>query len=1076
MTAPASIVTHAGISGVRALQGRSDAGEPISREIEGFVDFNKRMAELGSAGLSEKEARKRIQEEAGLTSALVVAPFAVKGVRGRKQPHLRRRGSERKIRGVVRRRQDRRQVSERVAEERGRLQLEEARHERDVVQQARKAKGSSKVRRTRDVEPANVVGFLAEHGGEKGLPAARKHYRENVPRVEPEPGRVTAHDVLDYLDENPEVLRDPELQKAVGAYRKVKADQPSRDVPRYAPVMQSRGRKGVEARVEAKERGYKEAKSKLERQHRQAKKRVDRLRGEVTGREAQGPVRGARRQKVSARKIEPGQQIKVGSRFETVKSVKRDGNTIRVTTERGTTRELTPGQSVFTRQTERAVTGRRREQLREAEAEVAATKAALKKLRQQRRTRSQFRREAESEYVTEGKRIVAEEGLDEPVIFRHSDVISAPKGATGGSSMPRTAIKTHRRRTDEGSRAARGRVDYSVEALRESLNLPARTQSVHRATMGTVKQGGVPVREGETRPRAVPLSEVAPHHRKGGRLPPDKVVLVPIRMVQAAVRDADANAFDQAIETTRRALDGDVDAIQKLKGEKVIAVERHIWDEQTKQLAKHGDIAKGYQTASRTISKAILHNPAWATSQVFAAAATALFKAGPTRLARATRTQRQLSPKAKETLGAAAGQVPGSAATPKTRLTIRPEEVGRVSRGWARLHTTPAGRFLARAIDAPSAFNKWSEGQVRQAALLANVDKQLNGWVAGMRSLARNHRDFYEQAKGLSRAEQAELLARNPKVLRDLTRDTLDVTGNFSALTRFEQVVAPALIFYPFMRMSARFLTYGLPGRHPVKAALSWQLAQWNANELHKFFEGDPGFFAEWASILVKSGKDGQAASVLPLVRIAPGGSYLPETLGTAASEGKGLDVLRAANPVVGGTLAAATGVDPLTGKQLKHPETGQPLTGATKESIRLGLSVVFGAPAPVRLASQVFDLQRKDLLRRKDRNALYELNRKLRPKDQAIIKGFAAPAWLVEADKAHDQARLSQAFRLIDKGGESKTEGQAILDGLYEKHGLAAQAKRESKEFFAKRNKQKPSSPWSKLGQSSSPWSKLGN
>src|SRR5690606_13390116 len=126
--------------------------------------------------------------------------------------------------------------------------------------------------------------------------AARKHYRENVPRVEAEQGRVTAHDILDYIDESPEILRDPELGKAIEAYRNIKRDQPSSDVPKYAPIVQSRrGKKredgtevdarGVEERVKAKQRSYDDAKKRLERAHAKAKQRVDRLRGEVHGRE-----------------------------------------------------------------------------------------------------------------------------------------------------------------------------------------------------------------------------------------------------------------------------------------------------------------------------------------------------------------------------------------------------------------------------------------------------------------------------------------------------------------------------------------------------------------------------------------------------------------------------------------------------------------------------------------------------------------------------------------------------------------------------------------------------------------------
>src|SRR5262245_20085790 len=97
-----------------------------------------------------------------------------------------------------------------------------------------------------------------------------------------------------------------------------------------------------------------------------------------------------------------------------------------------------------------------------------------------------------------------------------------------------------------------------------------------------------------------------------------------------------------------------------------------------------------------------------------------------------------------------------------------------------------------------------------------------------------------KEMEGMTGPQRLAYMAENPKLLAKHLDYLDDVMGNWQAFGRFEKAFAPALVFYPFLRMSLRWTFNAYPKNHPIKAQLLYMLAQQNANDLEKLFQGKP--------------------------------------------------------------------------------------------------------------------------------------------------------------------------------------------------------------------------------------------
>lgn len=670
------------------------------------------------------------------------------------------------------------------------------------------------------------------------------------------------------------------------------------------------------------------------------------------------------------------------------------------------------------------------------------------------------RRSAERQAVRiarkEVDKVRKEFGLAEPEKFGHVPAIPVKPATARSGAFPQTGKKGHKIKLGEGSLAAQGRVARTGEALvKGTIATPKLMQASSRFVVRSLDRGVV--KNGRT----VTQAEAA-RRMRSDEFPEGTVVFVP-HTFKSAIRQMDPKKMEDGLREMKDYLEADWTKLEAAgtKGPKGSLVEKSVAEEMFKQVTNvESELGRLATKTSRGISRAILYNPAWAVGQVPATLATAAFvSANLPRGLRGIRQLKKKDPEAAERLFAAAGKAPRAAGFEREALRATPESVGMLGRAADRMRRNRIGRGALHVLDSPGEFNAWTEGYIRTAGLSEALFKQVRGPLARMRKLRRNHRALYEQMRGKTKAEQLKILSENRKLLDEIVADTGPVIGEFGRLTRSgklpESAIAPLAIFYPFMRMSVNFLTHGLPVKHPIKSGISYHLAQWNADELKKFLGGDPSFFTEWSTLLLRTGEKGKIKTVVPFQRIAPGGSFLPEAIGEVAGGGA-VNVLRALNPAWSAIVAGATGVDPLTNKQV-----------STKglDRAKLALSVAGGSPAPLRAIAALVELDRKNILSKKDQTALTQLFNKLSPKQEKLIRGYAPiPAWPKDAEKAKDMARAGRAMRALTKAKEAKDAGDqakasagydrgyGILNELYEKYGLAEKAGREKKAYFEKR------------------------
>lgn len=486
-------------------------------------------------------------------------------------------------------------------------------------------------------------------------------------------------------------------------------------------------------------------------------------------------------------------------------------------------------------------------------------------------------------------------------------------------------------------------------------------------------------------------------------------------------------------------------------------------------------------------------SPAWAATQVvaeYAQAAVAQPKLlNPKYVRKLIREYNAMAPHKRQAFDSWVGVTTREIGRPEDlKLDLKAGDMDAAADAFSVWRQTKAGRIAREIPRSIVDIDRWKGGKLRMLTTLAKMDKDLNGrantFLRGIKGMDDILAKALPEMRGKPLHEQAAYIAEHPKLSKHFQSYLDDVMGNWSALTKNEQLASQLVIFYPFMRMSMRWAFYSFPKRHPVKASMLYYLGQQNAVELEKFLGGSPSFFPEWAKVPLPTG------DVMNLAGVAPGSNALIEALG--GTEGPtGIAAAKVAHPALAALGTAVYGVTPLSGKQEKNSgwnALAQLLpTNLSAPGRALNEAVLPGGRKPAEGAgkiSPIFGTERQDALDKlsaklrgygsagryvrslavrplptsgedeKDSALLGRIMHQLEANSPSVHRGVAGDyADRIKNARIEGKAGLAGKLRKEGQkrlGGMEKTydEANALLDKLFRKHGIPYQ--REDDLFMA--------------------------
>lgn len=362
-------------------------------------------------------------------------------------------------------------------------------------------------------------------------------------------------------------------------------------------------------------------------------------------------------------------------------------------------------------------------------------------------------------------------------------------------------------------------------------------------------------------------------------------------------------------------------------------------------------------------------------------------------------------------------------------LSLKPPgDMADAATAYGVLNRTPLGRLIRSIPQTIRNIDQWKGGRIRALTAIAKIDRdmngRLNGFLHGTGNLYREQARISKDLKGMPLAKQLDYWAEHPKVEERYGQYIDDMLGNWTALTKNERVASQLTIFYPFVRMSLRWTFHSFAKHHPIRMAVSYWLAQQNANELKKLLHGDPAFFTQWGQVPLHLGP--KETELLPLERLAPGSNAIIEALGGSSNieTGPPLGVVasRIAQPAISTAATALYGINPLTGKQEAHSGTqalnaGLSLSPIAREAEKL---VVPGGRKRAEGSVELFGSTERQ-------NALDKLFAKLKGSETAqAIRGLVLPALPKDASHEADIAKLGRILGNLSKNSSSKRKGLA--------------------------------------------------
>jgi hypothetical protein len=591
---------------------------------------------------------------------------------------------------------------------------------------------------------------------------------------------------------------------------------------------------------------------------------------------------------------------------------------------------------------------------------------------------------AESDFVDETRAAIQRDGLDPDNIGYVRDAKRPGPdglGKAGIENFYRGNVVADQRRS--GSLRRKNRADRSGDTfVGQSLMRPRLMEAVNKLSRGFFTQNAVRVQTAKGKSIYATAKEWEAAYARGEV--PVGVTLVHSQFVKGAFRGRmareDARKFDvdengmpvtySVGQAGKNITDRNADP-----GQKYVAVDKKAWDEFMYQVGgPRGGVRRFASRANRFTSTAILgYNPSWAAAQVFAEGLPAFASIGLSPGAwkavfEGGRAYKRMTPKERADIDAVTGSAGGTLRQfgniqdrygeldydlvrlpPSVKSSKVYEKLTRRRPNSADMDDMVAGvsgRALRELKDAAKGrslneFVLWFGGKYRRAVFSAEVSRRQRTTLTSLARATLGMRTIDRQMRKMDSKEAQLYIARNPDKAAELADYMEDVMGNWTALSKTEGALAPFVAFYPYLRYSLRWVFYGFPSRHPIKASILYFMAQQNANQLEKMLGGPPSVFLDYAFPIITV--DGEQRDVPGGARFSPALSVLAETVGLDDPARLG-GVL---NPGIAAIDRARTGTDPFTGEREAYGFLDQTL---------LGLSALAYMYAPIRWTDSLID------------------------------------------------------------------------------------------------------------------------
>jgi len=464
----------------------------------------------------------------------------------------------------------------------------------------------------------------------------------------------------------------------------------------------------------------------------------------------------------------------------------------------------------------------------------------------------------------------------------------------------------------------------------------------------------VPIYVGEDLNRAMNASEDFRGYMK-------RTMAIPLSTVNKALNDPAST--DLTFEEFVRDANEDLNAVRAgqvkfAKGNRYVLVRAIEGREFLGQLQAASKYEAGMRKFTRAQSKLVLGmSPAWAALQIPAEGAQAAI-AGGYRYVTPHRDGlmdwRKLSQEDKDLWDAYAGGGPGPGTIPAqlanrenpvllkgkrgASFNVETFDPDRFAFALAMLERTPVGKAVSSfaKVEWLGQLDKWKGGKFRSRLMRAQADRELNGMLGNApevfgltKQLTEALRDAGRGPDG-SKKKQMEMLLRDPKyrvALEELAAYVDDMLGNWTSFTRRERLPASLIFFYPFIRMSLKWLFYSLPKHHPARAALLYQLGGASASALKDMLTSSDGQTQDpqFLNLLMQSPlhglnltDDGYAKEgdikLMNVARISPTTSAPWEFI---TNPDRPIVLVNMLPPLLSNAIGAAFGVDPLTGRMI---------------------------------------------------------------------------------------------------------------------------------------------------------------
>lgn len=412
---------------------------------------------------------------------------------------------------------------------------------------------------------------------------------------------------------------------------------------------------------------------------------------------------------------------------------------------------------------------------------------------------------------------------------------------------------------------------------------------------------------------------------------------------------------------------------------------------------------KGLRTFTRLQSKLVLGlSPAWLAWQIPAEFTQAALAGGRRMVTPDRQSFADLTPEQRDLFHGIMGQPPGAGSLPLNMGNrVAPAPPGLKwdeysYEGFADvlqvLSRTPVVRGMSATLRLePLGYVDQKKARFFRSKLArAHIDRELNGWFSNAPTVFGLTRKATEELRKMPKNEQIKWLLDEPegrKALAEVAKYVEEMLGNWSSYTRREQIPASLAFFYPFLRMSTKWLFYSLPKHHPARAALLYQIGAANSAAVKDLIGGDPQFLALLFQSPLHTRSEGDtglsddwiyeprpmteknsptAPTMINTARMNPAGSPLFE----AITDLKPATAMNLLQPLIGNAIAGAFGVDPFTGEPLqpkggvrdsqgrliqkKEGTRSQPVMGLTTEQrAKYVASNMLGLPLPLRLLNQ---------------------------------------------------------------------------------------------------------------------------